>query len=713
MTGRVCLAVCAILAMVALASPVAHAARTVTTAWGGDGELVYDTGFMHMLMKNPDGGVSLFNMELIENDSPGAGQSEKGVCTFTVWGKNRARKILALDDPRAHSAWVVIFVKSKTGKYPLTFSVNGHKSEIPNWNTDTNIEWYRWSGFPAGWLKKGNNVIDLFCPEANSEEEGWTIYISRADEFADGGSDPAHVGETSFASFDGGGLWKRSPFGLDRSTRAELSVRLSLDRFIRNGWLASPVIDLWNGDSADFIVPLREIQSMKLVIEAEVTEGTAVEYLFRRGTDPDPFSGSWEPYRPIGSGPRLEYDIGGADLNRRYVQFKAVLSTRNPLKSPVIRSANVTAELLERVPLNDNVFVVEADNPVIRYSSVEWEWESAGRPEFRELRDRENLDEVIEGCRTQFDAQVKLLDYVTKRWRHSNPVPEFPGWDALSILNRTETAGAGGYCLTFNNLLGGMCMAYGWQARIVNCVIHEVVEVWNDDFGKWIFLDADYTNHYNYDTKTGVPLDLLDLHERYLDYFFPAKTLDWMTDKFDWKRLRDGEPPPVGRGSQAVPPNVQLTGFINAAFMRMVPRNNWYEKPFPRPLNHGLGTDWPWNGYVNWYDSQTPPHRNFFWHTDRQQDMWPVLNRVHVDAVQGMGNDRVFLRFETYTPNFSHFEVNVDDTGWKRVGDRWTWLFQSGRNTLRVRAVNKLGAKGKPSVIIINHADRPFADNIE
>lgn len=90
--------------------------------------------------------------------------------------------------------------------------------------------------------------------------------------------------------------------------------------------------------------------------------------------------------------------------------------------------------------------------------------------------------------------------------------------------------------------------------------------------------------------------------------------------------------------------------------------------------------------------------------------MWPDLNKVHVDATQGFGNDRLYLRFETYTPNFSYFEVNVDDTGWKKVGERWTWLLQSGRNTLRVRAANKLGANGKPSTFVINHADAPFAE---
>jgi len=685
-------------------------ADTVTTSWGGDAEMMYDTGFMNMLMKHPGGGVCLFNMDLIENDSPGAGHSEKGVYNDSIWGSNRARKILHLDDPDAHSAWVVIFPLYKSGKYPLKFTVNGkeNESEIANWDTSKNREWYRWSEFPAEWLKKGKNVIDFSCPEAKTEEEGWTIFIARADEFEHGGGDPADVGKTSFKSVDGGRSWKESPFGPDGKTRAEYSIRLSLDRSVKTGWLASPVIDLWKGDSDDLIVPLREIRKMRLTVESDVPSGSKIEYYIRKGTDPQPFSDEWEQYEYIGEGSHLEYETGGADLNRRYVQFKAVLSTENPHVSPVIKSATVTAELFERVPLHKNIHVVDSDNPILRYSSLDWGWEQWNRPEFKELRERENIDEVIAGSRTQFDAQVKLLDYVARRWRHNSPFPEFPGWDALSILNRVESAGGGGYCLTFNNVLAGMCMAYGWQARIVNVVGHEVVEVWNDEYGKWIFFDADYVNHYNYDTVTAEPMSLIELHDRYLDYYFPGHTLDWMKDKFIWYELREDDPPTVKAGSLTHHQDKHLTGFINSAFMRLVPRNNWYEKPYPRPLTHGSGTNWPWNGYVNWYDERTPANRKYTWQTDRPRDMWPDLNKVHVDATSGFGNDRLFLRFETYTPNFSHYEIDVDDTGWKKAGGRWTWLLQSGRNTLRVRAVNKLNAKGKPSTFVVNHANAPF-----
>jgi len=710
---RFCTAMMIVMALVCGAgSP--DAAQTVTTSWGGDAELVYDTGFMHMLMKHPAGGVCLFDMDLAENDAPGSGKSEKGVYSDIIWGRNRARKILDIEDPRAEKAWLVIFVYNgftnpNTPKHPLRFTVNGSESTIEPWDFSKVHEVYRWREFPVKWLKKGANVIELSCPGARSEEEGWELHLARADEFVQGGGDPADVGKTSFKSVDGGESWKESPFGPLGDTRAEYTVRISFDRHVPSGWLASPVIDLWKGDSDDFIVPLREIRTMKLSVRADVPPETSVEYYFRRGLSPGPFADDWEPYRFIGEGASLDFEIGGADLNRRYIQFRAVLATENPLKTPVIRSANVTAELLERVPPHRNIRVLSADNPTIKYSSLEWEWEKADRPEFAELRERENLDEVVAGSRTEFEAQVRLLDYATRRWRHSQPEPEYPGWDALSILNRIEYAGGGGMCIQFNNTLAGLCMAFGWQARLVNVVGHEVCEVWNDEYGKWIFLDADYENHYNYDPETAEPLNLLELHGRFLDYYFPERPIDWMNDTIEWMKPIEGKTVPVKRGSLTDHPGTVLTGFNCSAFMRIIPRNNWYEKPYPRPVMHGR-TWWPWDGYVNWYDDRTPPKRQYSRHTDRPRDMWPDLNLVHVDATSALGNDRLFLRFETYTPNFSHYEIDVDDTGWKKAGDRWTWLLQSGKNRLRVRAVNQLGAKGKPSVFVVNHADAPFGD---
>ena len=699
-------------------------ADRVTTTWNGTAQKMYDNGFIHMLMKDENGGIGLFNMDLIQNDAPGAGRSEQGVYSDIIWGENGGRKILYLDDPRGHKAFLVFWVY-RQGKHPLQFTVNGNKAKCENWSASKSREVYRWVEFPVEWLKKGGNTIDLFSPEAKTPEEGWELYIARADEFEAGGGDPAHVGETSFKSTDSGESWKESPFGPLGQTRAEYTVRISFDRYVKTGWLATPVIDLWKGDSADFIVRQHIVRKLQIAVRSDVPNGTTVEYFIRKGTDPNPFSGKWEPYELIGSGESIDVDVGNTAavswnttssraLNRRYIQIRAVLSTGDPLKSPSVDSMNVKAELEEPypVPLHKNIVVLETENPAIKYPSIEWEWEPSDRPEFKELRARENTDRLVEESLSDFDAQVNLLDYSTKRWRWVSPIPDYPGWDALSIAERIDNLGGGGMCIQFNLFLGGLCMAYGWQARLVNIVGHEVCEVWNDEFGKWIYLDASYVNHYAYDPDTAEPLNMLELHNLYLDYYFPNKPIDWMND-FTGTRKFEEDKQPVKRGSPEYPPNVGHNGFTHAAFMRMMARNNYYEKPYPRPLTHGSST-WPWDGYINWYDDRTPPKRQYSMHTDRPRDMWPDLNKVNIDATQGFGNDRLFLRFETYTPNFCHFEVNYNDRGWEKIEyDHWTWFLGSGRNTLEVRAVNKLGARGKPSTVMLNHADAPLGEYVE
>jgi len=686
-------------------APVVNAAQSSNfeTRWGGAAETAYDNGFAENLQRGPDGSVELFQLELIENDAPGSGKSEKGVSEDTIWGPNRARKILHLDDPRAERAYVVIFsYADKAPAAPLLFEVNGVKGQI----TQDNGEAYRWAEFPASALKAGENVIELSCPGATSEETGWPLYLSRADEFIDGGGDPTNVGKTSFKSTDGGSTWKESPFGPAGQTRAEYTVRLSLDRYRREGTLETPVIDLWRGDSEQFVVPQRRVDEVSIAVDGEAPPGATVTYHLRRGTSPSPYDTNWEPYEAIGSGAQLVKELDGKAFNRRYAQVKAVLSTTNPLVSPRVRSIQVKASGVNRVPEMSNVFMAQCENPMVRYPSVAWEWESSDRPEFQVLKDRENLDELLAGSSSQFESQTRLMEYVTQRWWDGDPMPDYPAWDALSILDRLDEAGSGGMCIQHNNVLAGMCIAYGWQARHVNITSHEICEVWSDEYGKWIYLDAHGVNHYLYNKETGEPQSILDLHQTFLDLYYPDAPIDWMTDSL--ARRNDLENSPIGI---AVPGEGRKmhNGLDLMAFARMMPRNNYYEKPTPRPLTHGC-TWWPWDGYVNWYDDRTPPKRQYSHHTDRQQDMWPELNKVRVHATSGGGDDELFLRFESYTPNFDHYEVQQDGGDWKTVDEHWTWSLHPGKNTLNVCAVNGLGVKGKPTVLVLNQVPRKIGE---
>jgi hypothetical protein len=696
----------------AVSLPVsAQKEKIETISWKVDATTIYDTGFMNMVKKGPDGGVSLWNIDLIENDSYGAGESEKGVCADTVWGPNRARKILSLDDPRTGKATLYLF-PNRRSPHPLTFAVNGHVSRIEKFS-QRGWETVHWIEFPAEWLKKGENVVELSCPDAKAEKDGWNLRLARANEYEAGGGDPAHVGKTSLKSTDGGKTWKESPFGPEGKDRAEYCVRFSLERSVPSGWLESPVIDLWRGDGDVPIARARTIQKFRFSALSDVPPGTTVQCFIRKGTSPSPYSSNWTPYELAGSGASISFEQEGAKFNRRFFQFKLVLSTTNPLVSPTVKSAEVSADFQEQfpVPLHRNNYMIESYNPPVSYPSVNWEWEKWDRPEFTRLKNQENLYPLVAGCPTELDAQMKLLDYAAKRWRWTHPGAEYPGWDALSIVDRVNKTGGGGMCIQENLFLVGMCMAYGWQGRLIGIDGHEVCEIWNDDYGKWIYFDAFFPNHILCDPLSGTPLSFLEIHNRYLDYFYPDKAMDWATtSRLGLDAFKDRpDKPPVLRSSLTYHENNinAYTGFMESRILRMVTRNNFYEKPTPRPLSHSSG-GYYWQGYVSWYDDRTPPRGQYRLYTNRPRDLWPDLNTVHINTTQGYGNENLFLEFETYTPNFSHFEVNADHSGWKKTEERWTWRLIPGKNEVEVRAVSRLGVCGKPSRLVVNHVAMPL-----
>ncbi len=718
-------------------------AQTVRMEWTASGEEIYQRGFMQRLRRHPAGGVGLFNMALIENDAPGAGSSRQGINRDMVWGDNRARKVLVLPDARAERAFLVVFFDDQ-GKHPLEFMINGNAGRIENWDSESCHLAYRWVEFPAEWLREGDNTIDLFCPAAATAKEGWSIYLARAEDYAAGGGDPTDVGRTSFKSDDGGKTWRESPFGTEGACRAEYCVRLSLDRYVAGGWLATPVIDLWRCANDGPILPIRSPQQIHLKLCADIPEGARVEYFIRKGRRPCPLAqDGWSEYKLIGGGAEVDLTLDASrpdaraihnaaelvpDDERifgRWIQLKAVLSTDNPLHTPRVLSMSVVCDLDQKLPpraeqraLYDNsLWVAELDNPEIGYSALDWQWEAWDRTEFAELRARENLDEIVAGSKTQFEIITRLLEYATTRAPIMLPDVNYPKWDALSILNRVDQHGGFGFCHQFNNFMIGLCAAFGLQGRLVNGVNHEMAEIWSDDFGKWFYVDASYANHLLLDPASGAPLSLLDLHNCLLDIFFEGRPVDWMNDltgptQFAAKLREQKGAGPVLRSSSTYHADAgqSYKGMVHSGFLRMIPRNNFYEQPLPIPLAHGTSW-WPWDGYVNWYDARTPPQRQYSRFTDRPADLWPDLNFTRVHAVRHQYNRYLYLTFETYTPNFSHFEVKENDGGWMRIeGDRRTWVLAPGRNTLLVRSVNRAGAAGRPARWVVHRRETPLPD---
>jgi hypothetical protein len=145
-------------------------------------------------------------------------------------------------------------------------------------------------------------------------------------------------------------------------------------------------------------------------------------------------------------------------------------------------------------------------------------------------------------------------------------------------------------------------------------------------------------------------------------------------------------------------------------FLRMMPRNDFSTARMPEPLMQG-SVPWPWNGYLNWYDTLAPPKLQYSWYTDRVCDFWPTLNRVRFEAVPEINGDMVYITMITFTPNFKNFQVKTDNSEWIDSDKYYTWRLHSGKNRLEMRAVSKFGVCGAPSHIecnfVVKHIPKP------
>jgi hypothetical protein len=381
---------------------------------------------------------------------------------------------------------------------------------------------------------------------------------------------------------------------------------------------------------------------------------------------------------------------------------------------------SITRTLTYDAPPANTFFVKNYVNPRLRYPSFRFAYEDASTPQLKQLRERLDLDTLLSGASGDFEKINLLRHHVSQQWYHGSPHPNYPEWNALEILDRRDAIGKGGMCIQFSIIFIQALESLGYQARHVNIFNHESVEVYVDELGKWVHADPESVfDSYEFNTETGLPVNIYEQHQHFLAKYglSAGNPIDWMSTE-PWCNHPDAglpinaqpleistytpwlnSPDPAKR-----PPQHNLTGFF-----RMMPRNNYFSQPTPRPACQG-STWWPWDGYLNWYDEATPRKLQYALHSDRISDFYPTLNQVAFSATHGETEGDIVIDMVSQTPNFATYEINVDDMGWEETDSQFVWrLHRSALNTLDMRTRNTLGVRGKPSRIeVLYHYREPY-----
>ncbi len=148
-------------------------------------------------------------------------------------------------------------------------------------------------------------------------------------------------------------------------------------------------------------------------------------------------------------------------------------------------------------------------------------------PRLAQLRDEFGLEAIVSDCESEFEGMLALKRWVRSRWNH--------GWsrsgdkvkDALDILHEAakgEQFNCGYYSIVFSEC----ATALGWPARRVGLTImdcefprdfnvgnvgHSVVEIWSNEYEKWVIMDSDLNVYYQRD---GLPLNALEIRDAWL-----------------------------------------------------------------------------------------------------------------------------------------------------------------------------------------------------
>lgn len=142
-------------------------------------------------------------------------------------------------------------------------------------------------------------------------------------------------------------------------------------------------------------------------------------------------------------------------------------------------------------------------------------YESLSNPRLAAYAQRENLAGVVAGARDEFQAMLMLKEWAAAQFKHSYPDP-YPPWDAMEVLDWIRSGRTGGFCAQFAQVYLQALQALGFRGRYLEIgsakipFEHYVMEVWSNQFDKWVVMDVDYNAHFERD---GVPLSALEVHD--------------------------------------------------------------------------------------------------------------------------------------------------------------------------------------------------------
>lgn len=642
---------------------------------------LYEQGITHQLQLQ-EGVLQLTRGALVADDGPAAGFSYQPNVE-KLNGDMQILKKLEIARPQAKEALLLI---ARGGE--MTATINGQKAKLEFVRKQGNY-WDTYRIDPK-LLRAGMNEVVL-----SGKGEVW---IARDDEFAQGAPEDARPANRSAKSTDGGQTWDYDHLGRGNDVDGEYCVRLHLDQYVATAELTTPVLDSGNLAAAfDRAVSLsgKAAQEVQVRLAAEVPSACQLELQSRSGATFQ-VTKEWSKWQTATDWQEAEVPLAG-----RFFQLRVIVKSRSGEQTPKIKGLDLVTTNTDKPAWANQLRVVGSDNTLWNQTCIDFRYEPFDHPRLERLREEYKLDDVVKGAQTELEIASRLAVWSAKRWPKIAHLKEgYPEWDALEILSlHADGTPVGGFCQQYNLVFLQACESFGIPGRAVSLGPgnrtdkirsgHEVVEIWSNEFRKWIYVDGNFA-WYAVDEPSGDPLSLWELRQRQLAKwagqatFPPVKMVHLYPEKYEWG------------GFDQTPAFVEL---------RIIPRSNFLEQKYPVPLNQGM-RGWFWTGHWVWTDDLEPARPIYENFVSKLANFDWSLNQVRLAVEPG---EPGFVRLHL-TDNMPHREaylVTLNDAEPIEIeGNTLTWKLDPGRNRLSVVGRNTAGRTGIPSALVLDYQPR-------